>query len=256
MKIAVTGKGGVGKTTIAGTIARILAERGKHVFAVDADPDANLAAAVGLDAAAASEITPIADMGELIEERTGAAPGSSSPVFKMNPRVDDIPESLSVEQFGVHLLRLGTVQKGGSGCICPESALLRTLLTHLILTSDDVVIVDMEAGIEHLGRATARGVDAMLVVVEPGRRSVHTAEAISKLAADIGIENILIIVNKVTDSDSSFCDDLAKDFRVIGCLPFSEEVRLADLEEMSPFDASESFRKQVETVLDNMMNSV
>lgn len=255
MKIAVTGKGGVGKTTIAGTLARILADRGKHVYAVDADPDANLAAAVGLDAEAAREITPIADMGELIEERTGAAPGSSSPVFKMNPRVDDIPEKLSVRGHGVHLLRLGTVTKGGSGCICPESALLRTLLTHLMLTGDDVVIVDMEAGIEHLGRATARGVDAMLVVVEPGRRSVHTAEAISRLAADIGVENIVVVVNKVTEADAYFCDELAKEFTVVGCLPFNEEVRRADLEERAPYDASESYRREVEDVLDKLMDA-
>lgn len=256
MKIAVTGKGGVGKTTIAGTMARILAARGKRVYAVDADPDANLAAAVGLDADTARGITPIADMGGLIEERTGAAPGSSAPVFKMNPQVDDIPERLSVEGYGVHLLQLGTVKKGGSGCICPESALLRTLLTHLILSQDDVVIVDMEAGIEHLGRATARGVDAMLVVVEPGRRSVHTAEAISKLAADIGIDEILLIVNKVTEADSYLCEELAKDFKVIGCLPFSEDVRRADLEEKAPYDVSETYRNQVEDILDQLIASM
>ncbi len=256
MKLAVTGKGGVGKTTIAGTIARILADRGRHVYAVDADPDANLAAAVGLDASAAAAITPIAEMGELIQERTGAAPGSQAPVFKMNPRVDDIPARLSVESHGVHLLRLGTVKQGGGGCICPESALLRTLLTHLMLTDKDVVIVDMEAGIEHLGRATARGVDAMLVVVEPGRRSVHTAESITRLATDIGIDDIILVVNKVTDADADFCRELAVDFNVAGCLPFSEEVRRADMDERSPYDASPSYRQQVAEVLDRLIDSL
>lgn len=256
MKIAVTGKGGVGKTTIAGTIARILAGRGKRVYAVDADPDANLAAAIGLDADAVRSITPIAEMGQLIKERTGAEPGSQAPIFKLNPRVDDIPEKLSVEGHGVHLLRLGTVKKGGGGCICPESALLRTLLTHLMLTGDDVVIVDMEAGIEHLGRATARGVDAMLVVVEPGRRSVQTAEAINKLAADIGVAEILLVVNKVTDADGGFCEEISRDFKVLGCLPFSEEVRRADLNEQAPFDASDSYRQEVTAILDKLIASM
>ena len=249
MKLAVTGKGGVGKTTIAGTLARILAERGDKVYAVDADPDANLASAIGIDLEVAARISPISEMSQLIRERTGAEPGSMAPVYKMNPRVDDLPESLSTEAFGVKLLRLGTVKKGGGGCVCPESALLKSLLTHLMLNEREIVIVDMEAGIEHLGRATARGVDAMLVVVEPGRRSVQTAEAITRLAGDIGIGNILIVVNKVTGSDSDFCDDIAERFEVIGCLPLSEEVRRADLDGRAPFDAAPDYVKQVADVL-------
>jgi CO dehydrogenase maturation factor len=256
MKLAVTGKGGVGKTTVAGTIARLLAARGNRVYAVDADPDANLAAAIGFDPATADAIVPIAEMPQLVEERTGAAPGSQAPVFRMNPRVDDIPAELSVEAHGVHLLRLGTVKKGGSGCICPESALLRSLLNHLILNEDDAVIVDMEAGIEHLGRATARGVDTMLVVVEPGRRSVHTADAISRLAADIGITSLKLVVNKATGPDDAFCHELSGRYDVMGCLPFSEEVRRADLEESSPYDAAPSYRALVEEMLDRLLDSL
>ncbi len=253
MKIAVTGKGGVGKTTVAGTLARILAQRGKRVYAVDADPDANLASAIGMSAADAESITPIAEMKQLVKERTGAEPGSQAPVFKMNPRVDDIPENLSTESHGVHLLRLGTVKKGGAGCICPESALLRSLITHLLLMEKDVVIVDMEAGVEHLGRATARGVDAMLVVVEPGRRSVRTAEAISRLAGEIGVGNIQMVVNKVTSTDERFCADLAQHFNLLGCLPLDEDVRKADLAELAPYDAAPGYRKKVEAVLDQLI---
>ncbi|MHB8859244.1 MAG: ATP-binding protein [Thermoleophilia bacterium] len=252
MKIAVTGKGGVGKTTVAGTLARIFAARGNKVYAVDADPDANLASAIGIEAEAAAAITPISEMSQLIRERTGAEPGSMAPVFKMNPRVDDLPEALSTDAHGVRLLRLGTVKKGGGGCVCPESAMLKALLTHLMLNEREIVIIDMEAGIEHLGRATARGVDAMLVVVEPGRRSVQTAEAIERLAADIGITNIMMVVNKVTDGDSGFCQDLEKRFRVIGCLPLSEEVRRADLDGQAPFDAAPEYVVQVTGVLEKI----
>jgi CO dehydrogenase maturation factor len=252
MKLAITGKGGVGKTTVAGTMARLLSADGKRVYAVDADPDANLAAAIGIDAAAAESITPIAEMGDLIRERTGSEPGSQAPVFKMNPRVDDIPESLSVESHGVHLLRLGTVKKGGGGCVCPESALLRALITHLLLTEQDVVIIDMEAGIEHLGRATARGVDAMLVVVEPGSRSLQTANAIRKLAGEIGISHVWVVANKVTDADADFCRRLEEEFDVLGFLPFSEEVRRADLDELAPYDAAPHYRVQVGSILERL----
>lgn len=252
MKIAVTGKGGVGKTTVAGTLARILAARGMRVYAVDADPDANLASAIGIGEDEAAAITPISDMTALIRERTGAEPGTLAPVYKMNPTVDDLPESLSVEAYGVRLLRLGTVKAGGGGCICPESALLKSLLSHLLLAEKDVVIVDMEAGLEHLGRATARGVDVMLVVVEPGRRSVQTAQSIEKLAAEIGITNIYLVVNKVTPADAAFCDELRGMFKVLGCLPFTEEVRLADLRGQAPFDAAPAYVEDVTGILDEL----
>lgn len=256
MKLAITGKGGVGKTTIAGTQARLLAVRGERVYAVDADPDANLASAIGIGPEAAAAITPIAGMGALVRERTGAEPGSMVPVYQMNPRVDDLPESLSVEAHGVRLLKLGTVKKGGGGCICPESALLRSLLSHLMLHEREVVIVDMEAGIEHLGRATARGVDAMLVVVEPGRRSLQTAASIKALAADIGITNIALVVNKVTMADADFCRKLEGEHNVIGCLPFSEEVRQADLSGRAPFDAAPGYTAEVEKILQKLISSL
>lgn len=264
MKLAITGKGGVGKTTVAGTLARILAERGLRVYAIDADPDANLASAVGIASEEAAAITPISSMNKLIEERTGAAPGSMAPVFKLNPRVDDLPAGLSVEKHGVRLLKLGTVKKGGSGCICPESSLLRSLVSHLVLYEKEAVILDMEAGIEHLGRATARGVDAMLVVVEPGRRSLQTAEAVQRMAADIGVDNVYLIVNKVTASDESFCRHIEDYFTggadnslpLLGCLPFDEQVRQADLDGVAAFDAAPGYVHEVARILDALEEQI
>lgn len=252
MKLAITGKGGVGKTTVAGTLARILASRGQRVFAVDADPDANLASAIGIKPEAAAAITPISEMTQLIKERTGAEPGTTASVYKMNPRVDDIPKNMAVEAHGVKLLKLGTVKKGGAGCICPESALLRSLLSHLLLAEKDIVIVDMEAGIEHLGRATARGVDAMLVIVEPGRRSLQTADAINRLATDIGISRVALVANKITAADTDFCRQLEKDYEVLGCLPYSEEVHQADLKEQAPYDVAPAYVKAVSQLLEKL----
>ena len=173
MKIAVSGKGGVGKTTFSALLIRALNESGKHVLAIDADPDANLASALGIKDA--NKITPISEMKDLIFERTEAKPGTIGGFFKLNPKVDDLPDSLSVKFENIKFMRLGEIKKGGSGCICPESTLLKALVTHIVLARDEVVVMDMEAGIEHLGRATAKAVDKLIVVVEPGRRSIETA---------------------------------------------------------------------------------
>ena len=198
MKLAVSGKGGVGKTTFSSLLIRSLNAQGKHVLAIDADPDANLAAALGIDGA--DRITPIAEMKDLIFERTEAKPGSIGGFFKLNPKVDDLPEALSAKLENIKLMRLGGVPKGGHGCICPESTLLRALVTHVVLIRDEVVVMDMEAGIEHLGRGTARAVDRLIVVVEPGRRSIDTAENIRKLAGDIGLDRIAVVGNKVRNA--------------------------------------------------------
>jgi CO dehydrogenase maturation factor len=174
---------------------RTLNAEGKRVLAIDADPDANLAAGLGI--ANSDKIVPIAEMEELIYDRTGAKPGSIGGYFKLNPKVDDLPDAVSVAFENIKLMRLGGIKKGGSGCICPESALLRALVMHIVLARDEVVVMDMEAGIEHLGRATAKAVDKLIVVVEPGRRSVDTAEHIRKLAEEIGLNHIAVVGNKV-----------------------------------------------------------
>jgi len=220
MKLAVSGKGGVGKTTFSSLLIRNFNELGKRVLAIDADPDANLAAGIGIENAA--EIVPISEMKELVFERTGAQPGTIGGFFKLNPKVDDLPEALSVNFENIKLMRLGGVQKGGSGCICPESTLLRALVMHIVLARDEVVVMDMEAGIEHLGRATAKAVDKLIVVVEPGRRSIDTAGHIRKLAAEIGLNAIAVVGNKIRGpKDREFLENHLNDFEFLGFLPYS-----------------------------------
>jgi CO dehydrogenase maturation factor len=248
MKIAVSGKGGVGKTTFSALLIRTLNEQGKHVLAIDADPDANLAAALGIPDS--DRIVPIADMKELVFERTEARPGSMGGFFKLNPKVDDLPDALSAKLDNIKLMRLGGVQKGGSGCICPESTLLRALITHIVLARDEVVVMDMEAGIEHLGRATASAVDRLIVVVEPGRRSMDTAGHIRKLASEIGLKNIVLVGNKIRSTkDETFLKENLKDFEFLGFIPYDEALIEADLEGVSPFDVDSTAKSNVKELV-------
>jgi len=237
MKIAVSGKGGVGKTTLAALLIDYFRRQGKKVLAVDADPDANLALALGI--ADPETITPLSDMKEMIAERTESTPGKMGGFFKMNPKVDDIPEKFSRQLNGIKLIVMGGVKKGGSGCICPESVLLRTLMTHMVLLRDEVVVMDMEAGIEHLGRATAKGVDWLIVVVEPGRRSIETARQVKKLAQDLGLTKLAVVANKVrSESDKEFLQKSITDLPILGFLPFDEKVIEADLSGRPPYETS------------------
>lgn len=229
MKIAVSGKGGVGKTTLAALLAQTFADRGRAVLAVDSDPSPSLARALAFPDALLEKLRPIAEMEELIEERTGAKPGAFGGFFTLNPRVDDLPERFSAVHQGVRLLEMGSVESGGSGCICPESAMLRTLFTHLLFRDDDVLIMDMYAGVEHLGRATVDFVDAMLIVVEPTRRSLATARQIKKLAADIGLTRMWLVANRVRgDEDVAFLNAEATDLSLLGYLPDDPGVVEAD----------------------------
>ena len=195
MKIAISGKGGVGKTLLASLLSKIYSESGYSVLAIDADPDANLAANLGFPNP--DKITPISELHELIEERVGAKPGQSASFFKLNPRVDDLPEKYSAKFGGIKLMVMGRIKRGGTGCYCPEDALLQALLAHLLLQRDEVVIMDMEAGIEHLTRGTARAVDKLIIVVEPGRRSIETAQIIFDLAKDLNLKNVAVVGNKI-----------------------------------------------------------
>jgi CO dehydrogenase maturation factor len=237
-KIAISGKGGVGKTTLSALLAHIYADQGRNVIAIDADPAGGLAEALGLPPDLTAQVTPVAGMEALIYERTGAKPGTSGGFFSLNPRVDDIPDRFSISHQGIRFLRLGTIESGGSGCICPESALLKALVTHLLLYRNEMMILDMEAGVEHLGRATAQAVDAFLVVVEPGRRSLATAERVRELAADIGISRVHAVGNKVRgESDWAFVQANSP-VPVLGYLSANSELTEADLLGKSVFDSA------------------
>lgn len=237
MKLAITGKGGVGKTTLASLLAKLWAQEGRTVLAIDADPDANLAGALGLNPQETAKLIPIADMKDLVEERTGMKPGTIGGYFKLNPHVEDIPDKYAANVGGIKLLVMGTVQTGGGGCACPENILLKTLVRHLLLRRQEVVILDMEAGIEHLGRGTAEAVDAFIVVVEPGRRSIQTAEAVKKLANDIGISRVYVVGSKVrNEEDKEFIKISLPDFKVLGFISYNPKISEADMRGLSVFD--------------------
>lgn len=244
MKIAVSGKGGVGKTTFSALLIRTLSDMGKKVLAIDADPDANLAAALGMPDA--DRVVPIAEMKDMIFERTGAQPGTVGGFFRLNPQVDDLPDKYSVKMDNIKMMRLGSVKKGGGGCLCPESTLLKSLVMHIVLARDEVVVMDMEAGIEHLGRATAKAVDRLIVVVEPGRRSIDTAEHIRRLAKEIHLECIAVVGNKIrTPKDEAFVREHLSDFEILGFLPYGDALIEADLNGQSPYDVSSDAKTRI-----------
>lgn len=257
MKIAVTGKGGVGKTTLAGTLAVILSKKYK-VYAIDADPDMNLAGSLGIH----KPITPISKMKDLIKERTGAEPGSSfGEVFKMNPTISDLPESLSTDydlDGRLKILVMGTVDKGGDGCVCPASVMLKAIMRNLIIKKDEMVILDMEAGIEHLGRRTAEAVDVMVIVAEPGLKSLETASRIKKLATDIGIQKVVAVINKVASPmEEKFVEEKLKemDVDVLGSIPREDIVVKADMEGIPLVDFPDSAAlHSITQIAENILN--
>ncbi len=246
MKIAITGKGGVGKTTLSSVLSRIYASEGKRVIAVDADPDANLAAALGVPKEDVGKIRPIAEITELIEERMGAKPGTSGGIFKLNPRVDDIPEEFGYRFDNIVLLATGKSKEAASGCYCPENVFLRRLLKHLVVGRDEIVIVDMEAGIEHLTRGTAEAVDAFIVVVEPGQRSIQTANTVKEMAKGLGVKKVFVVANKVRgEEDLTFIRNHLRDIILIGSIGFSHEIMESDIAGITPF----TIKSAVEDVL-------
>lgn len=230
MKIAVSGKGGVGKSTVAGSLAVMLSERGETVLALDADPDANLARALGIPSEYKSEIAAISEQTDVIEERTGARAGQFGQMFALAPQVSDLAERFAFLWRGLYLLVLGGVSRGGGGCACPENSFIKALVGELVLGRDETLVMDMEAGIEHLGRATAQGVDLMLVVAEPGARSVDCALQVEKMCGDIGLGNLLYIGNKTRGAEDERFLREALGERLVGCIPYSEELRRSDRE--------------------------
>ncbi len=247
MKIAVTGKGGVGKTTLSSTLARLYADEGRTVLAADVDPDANLGLALGLTEEEVNAIVPIAKMRTLVEERTGAT--YANKFFKLNPQVSDIPDKFSKEINGVKLLVMGTVETGGSGCVCPEHVMLKSILASMTYRKDDVVVMDMEAGLEHLARGTAANMDQFIVVIEPGARSVQTYEKVKQLAADIGVTKVNVVANKVRDeSDKEFIRSRIPAENLLGFISYNAEVIDADRRGLSPYDVSAEAVEEIKAI--------
>lgn len=247
MKIAITGKGGVGKTTFAATLARLYAEEGRTVLAADVDPDANLGLALGFPEDILDSIIPISRMRKLVEERTGASADNS--FYKLNPKVDDIPDTYSKTYNGVKLLTLGTVETGGGGCVCPEHVMLKRILSHLILRSNDVVIMDMEAGLEHLGRGTCEGMEQFVAVIEPGARSVQTYKNVKRLAEDLGVRRVRVVANKVRSAeDEAFIRSRIPAEDLLGFIHYNAEVIDADRQGKSPFDVSRTATDEIRKI--------
>ncbi|MEW6662121.1 MAG: AAA family ATPase [Bacillota bacterium] len=257
IKVAVSGKGGVGKTTLAALLVELFAEDGHTVLAVDADPDANLGAGLGFTQEELASLIPIAQHRELIKERTGAEPGRSGQMFSLNPRVDDIPEKMVLSRGKIRFLQMGTVTKGGGGCACPESVLLKHLLRHMVVRRGETLVVDMEAGLEHLGRGTAQGVDAFIVVVEPGQRSIQTARDVIRLGKDLGVTKVFGVVNKVREGQETRLEQELNWLPLLGMLPFDPAAGEADLEGKRLKDASpqlvagvQEIKRRLEELLD------
>jgi CO dehydrogenase maturation factor len=249
-KIAVCGKGGVGKTTFASLLIHCLAERGQEVYAIDADVNPTLAEALGFPSDVIAGIRPIIDMKDLIEERTGAKSGEYGTYFKTNPQVRDIPEKCSRRMNNISFLMMGAMRGADQGCACAENAMLKALVTHLVLKEKETVVMDMVAGTEHMGRGTAKGVDAMFLVVEPGSRSVKAAREIQKMSEDLGVKNRYAIGNKIRSSDDEeFLKKEMPEFVFAGFLPLDNGVVAAERQGKALYECSPSMRGTIKKIV-------
>ncbi|MBN1803317.1 MAG: AAA family ATPase [Candidatus Lokiarchaeota archaeon] len=252
MKIAVSGKGGVGKTSIAGSLARLFAKDGFKVLAIDNDSAMNLSYTLGIDPKIKETLVPISEMKNLVNERV-SVPGAPSGVYNITPEVSDIPDKYKVEgPDGLQLLVLGSIEEPATGCLCPQNALIRTLLYNLFVKRDEVVVVDFEAGLEHLGRGTAKGIDVMLVITEPSQKSLDLCKKIIDLSKKLGIVNIYLIANKVNSNDQlRIVNNRIRDWDVplFHSIPFDSSIGEADLSGSSPLDYCPN-SKAVESIKD------
>ena len=255
LKIAIGGKGGVGKTTVCAVWAQLFAQSGFDVLALDADPDTNLASAFGIPSEQSPE--PLIKMKSLIAERTGTGKDSVGAYFKLNPKVSDLPEKYWLECNGLKLLVLGGITHARAGCACPEGAFLKALLTHTILQRQELVIVDLAAGVEFLGRASVQGIEAFVVIVEPGGRSIETANNIAKMAGELGITNVVAIANKITKNDEiDVIKSQLKDVVLLGSISYSKSVQQADLRRTPVINADKQFIEELTKAKEQLENLV
>lgn len=250
-KIAIGGKGGVGKTTVCAVWAELFAEDGCDVLAIDADPNASLASAFGITGEQSPE--PLIAMKELIAERTGTGKNAVGAYFKLNPKVSDLPEKHSLEVGKVKLLVLGAITQGGGGCACPEGAFLKALLTHTILQRQELVLVDLAAGVEFMGRASVQGIDALVLVVEPGGRSIETANNMARMGRELGIGCVGAIANKITDpAQKGLIESQLEDIDLLGSLRYSKALQEADMRREAVFGADVEVVEELRRAKNNL----
>lgn len=274
LKIAIGGKGGVGKTTVCAVWAELFAEDGREVLAIDADPNTNLASAFGILSEQSPE--PLIKMKQLIAERTATGKDAVGTYFKLNPKVSDLPEKywLEVEPVGnsimgknsknisnragkLKLLVLGAITQAGAGCACPEGAFLKTLLTHTILQRQEVVLVDLAAGVEFMGRASVQGIDALVVVVEPGGRSIETAINIARMGKELGIKHVAAVANKITETaQTDVIKSQLKNVALLGSLRYSRSVQEADLRRTPVIEADAELVEQLREAKDTLTDLI
>jgi CO dehydrogenase maturation factor len=254
VKIAIGGKGGVGKTTVCTVWAQLFAEEGFDVLAIDADPNTNLALAFGISSEQTGE--PLIKMKQLIAERTGTEKGAAGAYFKLNPKVSDLPEKYWVEASGVKLLVLGGITQAGAGCACPEGAFLKAMLNHTILGRREIVLVDLAAGVEFMGRASIQGIDALVVVTEPGGRSIETTKTIAHMGSELGIKHIAAIANKITDTAQAMTIKSQLTIPVLANISYDPAVQNADLHNEAVFGASDKLVNQLREAKDRLINLI
>ncbi|MGY0287729.1 MAG: ATP-binding protein [Candidatus Methanodesulfokora washburnensis] len=203
MKILVAGKGGTGKTTVSALLSHFFCSSGHDVLALDTDSTPNLAMSIGVSPDISKSIVPLVKNEDLVEERTGARPGESWGVFfNLSPEVEDIVEKYGIKiKDKLSLLVVGSIDSAKQGCLCPAIALARSLLKHILLKNDQIVIVDAEAGAEVFGRGLAEDFDYMLCMSEPTLRSLEISKNLIRMADELGIRNNVLVVNKVVDEE-------------------------------------------------------
>jgi len=252
MKLAISGKGGVGKTTIASALVKVLAQNEGTVYAIDADPDACLAASIGVPDDDAANLKPVVEMRDAIRNKIG-----SGAIYNLNPKLDDFIDDYSYKLGNIRFLRMGDPKKGGSECYCRENTFLNALITSLLLDQKDTVILDMGAGIEHLSRGTSRGVDMMLVIVEPGLNSVNTAKQVKRMAKDLGIPKVGLIANKIrSESEKQFIDRNFQDDLILGYIKFSEVIWANAMEPAAAVEMDSELQAEIKKVCLKILGEV